>query len=128
MKRGDILEYKRAGGLFYHYGMYIGDQKVIHRDKGYGVLVSHLDDMVGEMRVTTPRCPRVPTEQAINIAFEIQDTEYNPITKNCEHFVNFIRYKKVKSKQVRKAIFLAGYILYLILMNHRVDMSTPNEA
>ena len=118
MKKGSILEYKRAGGLFYHYGMYIGDNKVIHRDKGIGVVVSELNDMIGDMRITSPKCPRVPTEQAIHTAFDIQDKEYNPITKNCEHFVNYVRYRKKSSRQVRKFLYFGGYITILLLGKH----------
>jgi len=120
MKKGSILEYKRAGGLFYHYGMYIGDNKVIHRDKGTGVIVTGLDDMIGEMRIVSPKCHRVPTEQAIHTAFEIKDEEYNPITKNCEHFVNFVRYRKKSSRQVRKFFYFGGYIAFLILGKHHL--------
>jgi hypothetical protein len=120
MKKGSILEYKRAGGLFYHYGMYIGDDKVIHRDKGTGVIITGLDDMIGEMRIVSPKCHRVPTEQAIHTAFEIKDGEYNPITKNCEHFVNFVRYRKKSSRQVRKFFYFGGYIACLILGKHHL--------
>ena len=112
MKRGDILEYKRANGLFYHYALYKGEDKVIHRDKGRGVFVSELDDMIGEMRITSPKYPRVPTQQAIDKAFEkVEDKTYNPITNNCEHFVNFVRYHRTHSKQVKKLFILGGYMI-----------------
>jgi len=126
MKRGDILEYKRAGGLFYHYGMFIGDNKVIHRDKGKGVLVSELNDMIGDMRITSPKCHRVPTEQAIDTAFKIQDDRYNPLTENCEHFVNYVRSHKKSSIQVKKVLSLCGYILYILMSKQKLISTWQN--
>jgi hypothetical protein len=120
MKPGDILEFRRAMGLFYHYAMYIGENKVIHRDKGPGVTVTELDEMVGEMRVTSPRVNRVPTEQALARAFELTcDKEYNPITHNCEHFVNGVRYSRVQSRQVRNRVCVLGFVTFLLLSGHR---------
>ena len=121
MKPGDILEFRRALGLFYHYAMYIGENKVIHRDKGPGVTVTKLDEMIGEMRVTSPKVNRVPTEQAIAHAFELScDKEYNPITHNCEHFVNSVRYRKSQSRQVRNRMSVLGFVAFLFVTGHRL--------
>jgi hypothetical protein len=125
MKKGSILEFKRAGGLFYHYGMYIGENKVIHRDKNENgsIFVTDLKDMVGEMKIVSPKYPRVPTQQAIDKAFEMRESnlEYNVFTNNCEHFVNFVRYKRMYSKQVRRFAIFIGYVSALLLGKQRLS-------
>ena len=109
LRKGAILEYRRCYGLFYHYAMYIGDNKVIHRDKknlfSFGrIYVTDLDKMVGTMKILPLQVPRVPTENAIETALEltIKDNTYNVLTNNCEHFVNFIRYNNRVSIQIQK--------------------------
>ena len=111
MRKGTIIEYKRCFGLFYHYGMYIGDNKVIHRDKkhifgkGY-ICITELDKMIGTMKVLPLQIPHVPTEQAINNALIFHSKEskdsYNVVTNNCEHFVNYVRYNKAISRQIQR--------------------------
>jgi hypothetical protein len=68
--------------------------------------------MIGEMRITSPKYPRVPTQQAIDKAFE--KVEDNPITNKCEHFVNFVRYHRTRSKQVK--LFIVGDYFFLVVM------------
>jgi len=109
MRKGTIIEYKRCGGLFYHYGMYIGNNKIIHRDKehifGKGcICITELDKMIGTMKILPLQIPHVPTEQAINTAMQLKDDDntYNVLTNNCEHFVNYIRYNNRKSIQIRR--------------------------
>jgi cell wall-associated NlpC family hydrolase len=109
MRKGTILEYKRCGGLFYHYGMYIGNNKVIHRDKTHlfghgGICITELDKMIGTLKILPLQIPHVPTEQAINTAMQLKDDDntYNVLTNNCEHFVNYIRYNNRKSIQIRR--------------------------
>ena len=108
LQKGTILEYKRCGGLFYHYAMYIGNNKVIHRDKknifSYGhIYVTDLDSMSGEMKIIPLQMHRVPTDKAIERAFELcaHDNTYNILTNNCEHFVNFVRYNNAVSNQIQ---------------------------
>jgi cell wall-associated NlpC family hydrolase len=53
LKKGDILEFKRAWGLYYHYAIYIGDNKVIHRDKQNkkGIFINNIYDLKGKMKI-----------------------------------------------------------------------------
>ena len=126
MKKGDILEFSRANGLFYHYGMYIGDNKVIHRDKSRrgSIFVTDLDDMIGGMRIVSPRFPRVPTDIAIARAHDMMEAyEYNFLTNNCEHFVNFVRYDRPYSKQVRRIWAFGLYIMFIVLGRQKLNNS-----
>jgi cell wall-associated NlpC family hydrolase len=124
LQKGTILEYKRCGGLFYHYAMYIGDNKVIHRDKthflSYGrIYVTDINTMKGTMTILPLHIHRVPTEVAINNAFELinKNNTYNVLTNNCEHFVNFVRYNTHVSKQIqtiKKYVICGIYTLYVL--------------
>lgn len=123
LQKGTILEYKRCYGLFYHYAMYIGDNKVIHRDKtnvfSFGhIYITELDKMRGVCRVVPLHMHRVSTEKAIERAYELitKDNTYNVLTNNCEHFVNFVRYNNRISKQVqfiKKCIVFGIYGLFI---------------
>ena len=127
LRKGAILEYRRCYGLFYHYAMYIGDNKVIHRDKknlfSYGhIYVTDLDKMVGTMKILPLQMPHVPTEQAIATALELTETDnsYNVLTNNCEHFVNYVRYHNRVSNQVQKIkqfIIIGLYALMVLKFN-----------
>ena len=113
IKKGDIIEFKRLGGLYYHYAIYIGDNKVIHRDKQKygGVFINNLYDVPGIMKIVPshPRLNKIPTQTAIQNALSIANTDddsktYNVFTRNCEHFVNKIRYNCSKSNQVDRIL------------------------
>ena len=122
-RKGEILEYKRCGGLFYHYAMYIGNNKVIHRDKknifSFGhIYVTDLDKMVGTMKILPLQMPHVPTEQAIATALELttKDNTYNVLTNNCEHFVNYVRYHNRVSNQIQKIKQIFIISVYALLV------------
>ena len=123
LRKGAILEYRRCYGLFYHYAMYIGDNKVIHRDKkhffSFGrIYVTDLTNMVVTMKILPLQVPRVPTEKAIETALELteKDITYNVLTNNCEHFVNFIRYNNRVSIQIQKFKKYIIFGIYTLLV------------
>ena len=132
LRKGAILEYKRLGGLFYHYAMYIGNNKVIHRDKNsifmYGhIYITDMDKVPGKMRIVPliTHIPHVHTEKAIETALELfhKDNTYNILTNNCEHFVNYLRYEKQVSNQIqriKKCIIISLYML-LIFNTHTIS-------
>ena len=126
IKRGDILEFKRFQGLFYHYGIYLGDNKVIHRDKeekGGKIYITDLDKIPGKMRIVQSKFPRINTEVAIATALDIKKNHeegYNVLTNNCEHFVNFVKYNELYSSQViniKKILSVSLFILIISLHN-----------
>ena len=126
MRRGDILRFKRFYGLFYHYVLYIGNNKVIHLDKAnllipYGkISINNLNEIIGQMETVPLKLIRVPTEQAIGKALILQDSmKYNILTSNCEHFVNFVRYNKIDSRQITnlKRFFSIGIFTFLSCFN-----------
>jgi len=121
MRRGDILEFKRYFGLFYHYGIYLGDNKVIHRDKeekGGKIYITELDKIPGKMRIMPNKFPRIDTEKVISTALEIKKNNedgYNVFTNNCEHFVNFVKYNKLHSSQILKIKKICSFSFYIFL-------------
>ena len=107
---GDIIGFKRM--FFTHYGIFIGNGLIVHRDKSHGrpsVAISQLSDVPGspfianDQYTKTPGLRRIDTEEVIDKAIEkIGETDYNLITANCEHFVTQHKYNKSVSHQVSK--------------------------
>jgi len=133
-KVGDIIAFRRL--FFTHYGMYIGDGKVIHRDKHYdkatkthsfNVAISQLEDVPGRPMLAytewmTDSLKKVPTQLALENAYsQIGDGKYNVLFENCEHFVTSVRFKQKVSRQVRRvrtiAISLFGIVSVVIAKN-----------
>ena len=121
MRRGDILEFKRIFGLYYHYGIYLGDNMVIHRDKeekGGKIYITELNKIPGKMKIIPNKFPRIDTEKVISTALEIKKNNedgYNVFTNNCEHFVNFVKYNKLYSSQIIKVKKILSISFFIIL-------------
>ncbi|MED6233746.1 hypothetical protein ATANTOWER_016090 [Ataeniobius toweri] len=133
-KLGDLIEIFR--GSYQHWAVYVGDGFVVHlappsevpgagnssmmsvlSDKAV-VKKKELWDVVGtdKWKINNsldnnykPRPAYVIVQDACNmVGLELP---YSVITRNCEHFVNELRYGKAESRQVQKAgevVFAAG--------------------
>lgn len=112
-KPGDVIAYRRR--FFTHYGLYIGNGMIVHRDKDKmdgrpQVAISPLHDVPGTISIANNeyeknnnamKFKRVMTDEAIRRAVsQVGDTEYNLITANCEHFVTENKYGSRISNQV----------------------------
>ncbi|TWW55684.1 Retinoic acid receptor responder protein 3 [Takifugu flavidus] len=99
---GDLIEICR--GSYQHWAVYVGDGFVVHltvTSEGWGGSSSSsgLDNKY------EPR----PSDIIVKAACELvgQQRLYHLLTKNCEHFVNDLRYGKAESRQGLKAAVMA---------------------
>ncbi|XP_073342410.1 phospholipase A and acyltransferase 4-like [Pagrus major] len=127
-KPGDLIEIFR--GVYEHWAVYVGDDWVVHLTAPPGaevpgivsdILMSvpteksmvrkqKLQEVVGNdtWRINNtldkkykPHSARIIVEEVLRQVGEMMP--YSFISKNCEHFVNKMRYGKAESLQVREA-------------------------
>lgn len=114
---GDHIRVERYNGLYYHHGIYIGNNKVIHFAPTSGgeiinwseaqVIETSLDEFLkgGEVEVrqyTDAELTELysPKEIVQNANHCLGYTNYNLIFNNCEHFANSCTTGKHRSPQV----------------------------
>ncbi len=111
---GDILSVNR--GLYKHYGVYVGNNTVVHFSGGKGHELSACRARIrktslenfsrnGEVQVET-RCtesysPKETVMRALD-AVGSEKGKYALPWNNCEHFANWCRYGKKRSAQVEQ--------------------------
>ncbi len=111
---GDILSVNR--GLYKHYGVYVGNNTVVHFSGGKGHELSACRASIrktslenfsrnGEVQVET-RCtesysPKETVMRALD-AVGSEKGKYALPWNNCEHFANWCRYGKKRSAQVEQ--------------------------
>lgn len=118
---GDVLSVNR--GLYKHYGVYVGNNTVVHFSGGYGhELSAHracirkttLENFSkdGEVQIETKCAESYSRKDTVMRALNAVGSEkgkYALPWNNCEHFANWCRYGKKRSAQVEQfAINLAG--------------------
>lgn len=122
---GSVIRVNR--GFYYHYGIYVSDDEVIHfasikpgheLDPNEAEIIStplsaFLRDGVLEVKeldINEKKQVRSP-EQVVKYARSRLGTKgYNIITNNCEHFANECLYGKKESEQVNLVFDLLGSI------------------
>uniref|UniRef100_A0A0B7AI19 LRAT domain-containing protein n=1 Tax=Arion vulgaris TaxID=1028688 RepID=A0A0B7AI19_9EUPU len=110
---GDLLEFPRV--FYSHWGVYIGNNKVIHLagEPGDGVSITDAtvreEDFWAVARTSLVKINNIldgteralPPDQVVKRAKEKRGHGgYNLLFTNCEHFVTWCRYDKAKSTQV----------------------------
>ena len=116
---GDHIYVKRKGRFYYHHGIYIGGNKVIHTA---GSLREKVDPEVREtglfrfLKGGTPRRlgyeKRLPASETIRIAKEqLSNKSYSMIWNNCEHFATFCATGKKKSRQTKRGLTGLGIVV-----------------
>ena len=122
-KRGDHIRVCRMDGLYYHHGIYVSDNEVIHftGDDDDSVLDWSKAHVIstglarflsgGEVEVKEYNDEELadlyPVEGIVNYARAcLGDDGYNLIFNNCEHFANACTLGKYRSRQVEN--FLGG--------------------
>ncbi len=139
-QRGDIIFAARnvklfkgkiiLKNLYYHYGVYVGDNKVIHfsdpnpneTTKSHATIIetSFEDFADGDVVFIEPIDENIKhnnlEKTAVKAEFYLYNhkDKYNLGFNNCEHFANICRYNKKKSSQVSKFLKI---LLPSIIMN-----------
>lgn len=116
-KVGDVLAVKRMGGLYHHYGVYVGNGEVVHfsADDGSGINETNaanadirktsleLFAKGDEVYVDTNEKPAFSGEEIAKRAESLIGTQkgtYSLAVNNCEHFVKFCKTGYKTSDQV----------------------------
>jgi hypothetical protein len=108
-RKGDILYINR--GFYKHYGIYVGDDSVIHYAKKESlfspimVQESSLMDFAKDYPISVDLqsrkrglSPRETVKRAIS---QLGKAEYNLLLNNCEHFARWCKNGQSKSEQVK---------------------------
>ncbi|XP_059147866.1 phospholipase A and acyltransferase 3-like isoform X1 [Physella acuta] len=138
LKPGDIVKFHR--GVYFHFALYIGNGKVIHLtapDNCPGVSGSIHSRNVASMASVPVDKALVAEEDFFEVAngnkaykankeewnsFDLEtvlkkakqslgETKYNLLTRNCEHFVNEVKYGRKQSDQVNEGISVTTGLL-----------------
>lgn len=113
MARGDHIKARRAGGLYTHHGIDMGDGTVVHFS---GEPVNYRDAIVcrvsmeaflqGDTAILVEhREPVMSQEETVRLAESlIGGRRYHPLTNNCEHFTTYCKTGRRDSAQARRFI------------------------
>ncbi len=113
MARGDHIKTRRAGGLYTHHGIDMGDGTVVHFS---GDPVNYRDACVcrvameaflqgGTAILVEHREPVLSPEETVRIAESmIGGRRYHPLTNNCEHLTTYCKTGRRDSAQARRFI------------------------
>ena len=115
---GSLLKIKRKYG-YYHYGIYIGNDQVIHfsghnsdsvnNSNLVSIRQDHLNNFIrgDNLEYLPPIYSPFKTKEIISRAEQFKDSKtffdnpYNFVTNNCEHFARYIFYGKKDCTQVK---------------------------
>ncbi|CAL1535803.1 unnamed protein product [Lymnaea stagnalis] len=133
LKPGDIVKFARFGGVYYHFAIYIGNEMVIHiceledattsRKMKKTLAASVSSSPQNKVRIAKEsfwkaardckgkkanheryECESFEFDEILRRAEQcLGTTDYHFLLKNCEHFVNRIKYDKEESQQSSKA-------------------------
>ncbi|MBN9495695.1 MAG: lecithin retinol acyltransferase family protein [Alphaproteobacteria bacterium] len=108
---GEILAVRQ--GLYWHVGIHEGAGTVLSRRPGKGVVRETLREFVGESElhivpIDRPSFP--PAEIVARAASRLNESGYDWLERNCEHFVGECVYGKASSRQLWVAGALAGVL------------------
>ena len=111
--------------LIFHYGIILKDNNqvfIIHNSPdavnlyGGNVLISLLSDWLTTRKIVSIQSTNLTNEQ-INYKYEeLKARKYNFLTFNCEHFIDYMLQRDIKSEQldILKKILIAIGILFAI--------------
>ena len=117
---GDVLSVNR--GIYKHYGVYVGNDTVVHFSGGEGFELSakracirktSLKDFRknDEIQIETRCCESYSRKETVMRALGAVGTEkgkYALPWNNCEHFANWCRYGEKRSSQVEQFVSKVG--------------------
>lgn len=131
---GDHLEARRACGVYWHHGIYVGGGQVIHwvkkdRSKTEGVVKQTSFQVFADgqpVRRSSDHPARTydPLESIRRAESWLGRDDYKLISNNCEHFVNWCIDGEKKSDQVRdyaKGLVVAGLLGGLVVAGKAIS-------
>lgn len=125
MAAGDHIKVRRAGGLYTHHGIDMGDGTVVHfsgeplRMKDAVVCRIEMADFLqgGQARVVDHGGAALPAEAVMkNAGAMLGMRDYHPIFNNCEHFASYCKTGLRESRQVRRAAKAAAAVAVTALV------------
>lgn len=117
MARGDHIKVRRRSGLYSHHGIDMGDGTVIHfsgepfrRNQASICRVTLAEFLAGGRRVVVRHrdTERAPGEVAAAAEAALAHQKYSLWRNNCEHFATWCKTGRHRSRQVRRALQIAG--------------------
>lgn len=117
---GDVLSVNR--GIYKHYGVYVGNNTVVHFSGGEGFELSAKRACIrktslenfrknDEIQIETRCCESYSRKETVMRALGAVGTEkgkYALPWNNCEHFANWCRYGEKRSSQVEQFVSKVG--------------------
>lgn len=117
---GDVLSVNR--GIYKHYGVYVGNDTVVHFSGGEGFELSAKRACIrktslenfrknDEIQIETRCCKSYNRKETVMRALGAVGTEkrkYALPWNNCEHFANWCRYGEKRSSQVEQFVSKVG--------------------
>lgn len=117
---GDVLSVNR--GIYKHYGIYVGNDTVVHFSGGEGFELSAKRACIrktslenfrknDEIQIETRCCESYSRKETVMRALGAVGTEkgkYALPWNNCEHFANWCRYGEKRSSQVEQFVSKVG--------------------
>ena len=117
---GDVLSVNR--GIYKHYGVYVGNDTVVHFSGGEGFELSTKRACIrktslenfrknDEIQIETRCCESYSRKETVMRALGAVGTEkgkYALPWNNCEHFANWCRYGEKRSSQVEQFVSKVG--------------------
>lgn len=117
---GDVLSVNR--GIYKHYGVYVGNDTVVHFSGGEGFELSAKRACIrktslenfrknDEIQIETRCCESYSRKETVMRALDAVGTEkgkYALPWNNCEHFANWCRYGEKRSSQVEQFVSKVG--------------------
>lgn len=117
---GDVLSVNR--GIYKHYGVYVGNDTVVHFSGGEGFELSAKRACIrktslenfqknDEIQIETRCCKSYSRKETVMRALAAVGTEkgkYALPWNNCEHFANWCRYGEKRSSQVEQFVSKVG--------------------
>lgn len=92
-------------GTFWHYGLYAGNNQVIHNSKKFrGVVVSSLQEFEDGRKIEISNIGGGCGYSAVAKAKELIGLHYNLFLENCENFVRYCHGLCNESTQITRAI------------------------
>lgn len=132
-KIGDVLAVKRMGGLYHHYGVYVGNGEVVHFSADDGSGINETDPSKADVIKTSLKVFSKGDEVSVDIDEDArysgeeiakraecligtQKGKYDLAVNNCEHFAKFCKTGYKTSDQVEnvKNVIPAGNAIAVI--------------